>query len=124
MDPNNKGFYEYDLVPSDEPLKQHKNAPTVGEKKRKKNKGKHFSKKIFWICFSDVVVESNLVNNEKIKEEQKKGESKVKDKMLLSNVETEPDKVLSAMEMENMKNKSCFLVCCSDIQVIKANQES
>ncbi|TKY66439.1 hypothetical protein E2542_SST09311 [Spatholobus suberectus] len=117
MDSNNKGFYEYGLVPSNEPLKEPikdvEQAPTTVEKGRKKKRGKLFSKKIFWIFCSDIEIESN----EKIKQEQKKDGFEVKENILFSNVGTEPDKVHAAGD--SMRTKTCFLVCFSNVQVTK-----
>lgn len=92
MDTKNKGF-EYGPVPSNEHIKEPildvEHAPTKVEKGKKKNKK---GKKIFWICCSDIEVESI----EKIKEKEKE----------LSTV-------------DNMRNKNCFLVCFSSVKVTK-----
>ncbi|KAK7257166.1 hypothetical protein RIF29_30942 [Crotalaria pallida] len=91
-----------------------------GKKKKKRERKEKKNKRTLWICFSNIEVGSNMLN-EKIKDVPKNGEFKVKDKIFFSNVKTdEPSKVFSAVE-NNMRNKSLlsFLICCSNIQVDK-----
>ena len=123
MNSKNVGLNEYGLIPSeDEPFEQHKGpivdveyAPATAEKRRKKNKGKFFSKRTFCICFSDIKIASSLLNA-KAKDEQRK------DKFLFTNVEAElPDKVPSALK--GMRSKSCFLICCSTVEVDKGKEQ-
>ncbi|KAK7270567.1 hypothetical protein RIF29_23801 [Crotalaria pallida] len=92
-----------------------------GKKKKKRERYEKKNKRTLWICFSNIEVGSDMLNEE-IKEEPKKDEFMVKDKILFSNVKTgQPIKVFSAVE-KIMRNKSCFLICCSNIEVDKGQE--
>ncbi|KAG6689164.1 hypothetical protein I3842_11G160700 [Carya illinoinensis] len=127
---------DYDAVPTEDDYPDHPKMPSdhrvavlTQTKNKQKNRSGFFSKKSFWLCCSNLVVNAGAHEEEEEKEtldglnlnniNNKKKMMKRKLLLCCSNVEFETEgekeKVLSYLE-KNTKEYS-LMMCCSNIEV-------